>query len=137
MYKLTKDDCLLRIADGAIIPADKNNADYQAYCEWIREGNSPELHSISVEETIAEYEASLDSHMDAVAKSHRYDSRYTFALRAAFDGPYHEEGKAFAIWMDSCNFHALEILNKCLSGAIEIPTLQEFIADLPKFILPK
>ena len=31
-----------RIADGASIPFDPANTDYQAYLKWLEEGNNPE-----------------------------------------------------------------------------------------------
>ena len=48
IYKKTKDasgnacDVIRRIADGACIPADEANTDYQEYLEWVSEGNTPE-----------------------------------------------------------------------------------------------
>jgi hypothetical protein len=47
MYKLTKDpltqqtNYVLRIADGAHIPFDHANTDYQAFLRWCEEGNQP------------------------------------------------------------------------------------------------
>ena len=47
MYELITDDftgdvcSIRRIADGACIPMDEANNDYQEYLEWLAEGNEP------------------------------------------------------------------------------------------------
>jgi hypothetical protein len=55
MYKLCFDhpifgssNTVMRLSDGASIPFDPANTDYQAYLKWVSEGNTP----LPAEETI-------------------------------------------------------------------------------------
>ena len=57
MYKLTDNTSILRISDGAFIPADPANTDYAAYLEWGEEGNTPEAADVPPAPTYKELRA--------------------------------------------------------------------------------
>jgi hypothetical protein len=40
-YQLTTSTSIIRLSDGAFIPNDPANRDYQEYLEWISQGNQP------------------------------------------------------------------------------------------------
>lgn len=40
-YKLTPRKTILRISDGASIPMDEDNRDYQEYLSWLKDGGKP------------------------------------------------------------------------------------------------
>lgn len=124
-----------------IIPAGKRAVFHKG--SWVLLADSSPISPVAeVQEetqaqTIARYEAALDAHLDAAARAHRYDNRFTFALRAGFAGPYQAEGAAFAQWMDTCNQQAFQLLGLVLAGEVSMPaSVEAFIATLPKFELP-
>ena len=41
-YKGMVMESIIRKEDGAMIPKDEANSDYQAYLKWVAEGNTPE-----------------------------------------------------------------------------------------------
>ena len=85
---------------------------------------------------LAKYQTAHDEHLNAAAKSRRYDSIHTAALRAGYPGPFHDEGVAFASWMDQCNAIGYQIMAEIESGQRVAPTIDEYIAMLPELVFP-
>lgn len=72
---------------------------------------------------------------DKTAQSKHYDNRITCALRAGYPGPFHDEGAAFATWMDACNATAYTMLAEVQAGTKPMPTsTAEALALLPAII---
>lgn len=86
--------------------------------------------------TIAEYLAAVDQLLDTEAKKKNYDSIHTAALRAGYPGPFHEEGVAYATWMDTVYATCYSILKQVTDGITPQPTVQGLIDMLPKLVLP-
>ena len=42
MGNVITNDCIKRLFDGAFIPFDPQNSDYQQYLAWLEVGNTPE-----------------------------------------------------------------------------------------------
>jgi len=56
MYQLTESETIIRLSDGAGIPADTANNDYAEYLEWVAAGNTPKPAMVNAK-TYAELRA--------------------------------------------------------------------------------
>lgn len=97
---------------------------------------APQPEPLTVEQRIAALLRHVDAHLNAGAATRRYDSIVTASLRAGYPGPFHDEGVAFATWMDATYARCYEILAQWEAGEIAEPTAAELIAMLPALGLP-
>lgn len=79
---------------------------------------------------------SVQQHLDVKAKERNYDNIHSAALRASYPGPFHDEGVAYATWMDDCWLKCYQILAGVKSGTRAIPTEAELLSELPTLMLP-
>ena len=87
------------------------------------------------EQSEAELQRSVQTHLDAGARSRRWDNIHTAALRAGFKGPFQAEGIAYADWMDQCWAYCYEVLADVKVGKRGIPTAAELLDELPPLLL--
>lgn len=100
------------------------------------EPEAPQPEPLTAEQRIAALLRHVDAHLNAGAAIRRYDSIVTASLRAGYPGPFHDEGVAFATWMDATYARCYEILAQWEAGEIAEPTAAELIAMLPALGLP-
>lgn len=86
--------------------------------------------------TVADYIHALDAHLNAAARAKGYDDIHSAALRAGYPGPFHNEGLAFATWMDGCYAAGYQVLADFKAGVIAQPSVSAFLAGLPDLSLP-
>lgn len=96
----------------------------------------PKPPAPSLEERMAGLLIAVDVHLNAAARAKGYDSIVTAALRAGYPGPFHDEGVAFATWMDATYAQCYALLAQWQAGELEEPTAADLIALLPTLELP-
>jgi len=67
-------DHIVRVEDGAAIPIDDENSDYQAFLAWSAAGNAPSTPPPpTVDQVIAQFMPQLQQWMDGTAQQNGYD----------------------------------------------------------------
>lgn len=128
--------CIQR-ADGALIPLDPSNRDYAAYLDWLAAGNTPAQPAGStIEQRAVVLLQAVEKHLNAAARTKGYDDIRSAALRAGYPGPFHDEGVAFATWMDATYAACYQLLAQVQAGEIPEPNEAELLAMLPALDLP-
>lgn len=133
-YKLTRSSNITRIADGACIPADPDNADYAQYLRWLAAGNTPEpADAPTPAEIRIQRAAVVQAHMDATAMAYGYDSiasAVTYADEPAV-ARFQAEGQAFRRWRSLVWAAGYQVIAEVEAGQRAVPTESELLALLP------
>jgi hypothetical protein len=90
----------------------------------------------SKQEAIAANIAAIEAEMHRKAALRQYDNIKSAALRAGYPGPFHDEGVAYATWMDECYALAIAVLEEVDAGTRPMPTPEESVAMMPELVLP-
>jgi hypothetical protein len=88
-------------------------------------------------ETLDDYKAAFDAHLDAVAQDRQYDNRLTIATYVtSSNAPWAAEAQTFVAWRDAVLASMFAQLAAVQAGEIDPPTVEEFIAALPDIAWP-
>lgn len=137
MYKLTNSTSILRLSDGAFIPSNPLNLDYEKYLGWLSDGNAPEpVDQPTQLEQLAAIEAAITKHMDSVAQAKRYDNRDSCRLYAGYVNPFQAEAIAYGQWVAACWVASNTAQAQIIAGTRSIPTPEEAVAELPLMVWP-
>lgn len=80
---------------------------------------------------VTAFEVKVEKRLNEAAAVKGYDSIYTAAIRAGYAGPFHDEGVAYATFMDATWAKCYEILGAVMAGQRAEPTWDELEAELP------
>jgi len=81
---------------------------------------------------LAAFQQAVENHIDATASSRSYSGTVSLASYVTSTVPgWKAEAEAFVTWRDAVWVYALTELEKAQQGARPIPTLDEFITELP------
>lgn len=114
--------------------AELTKADYAAALEK----ETADQAAIMQARTKAEYEKAAQDKLDSSAQAFGYDSinnAVSYAEEPAVP-KFQNDGKAFRTWRSLVWAYAYSVMDAVLAGTQEQPTLDEFLADMPKLDLP-
>lgn len=111
--------------DGTVIPAmTKEEQEVKFYAD------KTEAEAKALKDA---YTTAMENFMDAQANTKGYTSRYTASLRVnSTVAKFKAEGQAYMDWMDTCYNLGYTVLAEVVNGIRPMPTIEEFLAELPK-----
>jgi hypothetical protein len=134
MYTLTQHGSISRDADGATIPTDLGNRDYQTFLSWVAAGNQPASYtppSLAPQDYIAAAQHLLDS----TVQQRNYDDIAACVTYAGDpDATFNAEGSAAKAWRSQVWRACYERLAAMQSGQTPQLAITDFVASLPKLV---
>lgn len=86
--------------------------------------------------SIKDYEAALENMLDAKARERTWKDCMSARAAAGYPSSFQAEGIAFVVWWAGCWEKAHSILAEVQAGTRPIPTVEEFLAEMPGLVLP-
>lgn len=86
--------------------------------------------------SIKDYEAALETMLDEKAQERTWKDCMSARAAAGYPSSFQPEGIAFVVWWTGCWEMAHSILAEVQAGTRTIPTVEEFLAEMPELVLP-
>lgn len=107
---------------------------FSNFNKWKIINNEIVVDEEAEQEIIAKmYEREVEQLLNNTAKTYRYDSIDTACNYASVENPFQEESKLFVAWRGNVWAYCYQILNDVKEKKRAIPSLEELMAELPKF----
>lgn len=90
-----------------------------------------ELRAIDIEMLKQNYTQAIQMLMNTKAKEKGYDNIISACSYAGYDNPFRAEGETYGVWRVQCWKYAYAQLALILDGGRAMPSVEEFIAELP------
>ncbi|MBN7804921.1 hypothetical protein JZX86_06020 [Agrobacterium rosae] len=85
----------------------------------------------------AQFSGAIQSHLDATARQRRYDSIHTaISYRDDANPVFASEAAVLFAWRSAVWTYSTAELDKVMAGERDIPTIEEFVAELPEIVWP-
>ena len=101
-YQLTLSENVLRLDDGANIPPDPANSDYQAYLSWVAAGNTADPVPVpGILSVAASMELAVQAWIDATAQGNGYaDANTCVSYFNSSNALWSADAQAMVAWRD-------------------------------------
>lgn len=135
MYTLTHTTTIKRDSDGAMIPADPANRDYQEYLDWVAGGGVvSQPPSATQQEQRDAISAAIQKMLDDKAISLRYKNIDSVAKYIGYPNAFQAEAIKLASWAALCWEIAGSVEAQVNAGTLPIPTVEQALAMMPSYV---
>ena len=92
-----------------------------------------EERKLKEEEYATKIQRAVQSHLDKLAQSYRYDNMASVRGYTGFPNKFQRECMSMSIWAGDCWAKVEELEQKMKAGTISMPTIEEVIQVLPVY----